>query len=71
MKDIFWNIRGMGKTGKKQCLIDLIKEHDLDFLGVQETKLEQFSCNLLEALAGSRQFCSYKRINWRYPIRSE
>jgi exonuclease III len=43
MKGIFWNIRGLWKSGKKQFLIELIHKYDLDFVGIQETKSEVFT----------------------------
>jgi exonuclease III len=42
MKGYFWNIRGQGKVEKKQSLIDLLAEYDVDFVGIQETKQEDF-----------------------------
>jgi exonuclease III len=57
MRGFFWNIRGLGKIGKKQSLIDMIAENDVDFIGIQETKLENFAVSLLESLAGKKQFC--------------
>jgi hypothetical protein len=38
MIGVFWDIRGLNKTGRLQCISDFIKEHRLDFVGVQETK---------------------------------
>jgi exonuclease III len=60
MKGIFWNIRGLWKSGKKQFLIELIHKYDLDFVGIQETKSEVFTSGFLEVLAGRKQFCR----NW-------
>jgi exonuclease III len=57
MKGIFWNIRGMGKKSRKQCIIDVVKEYDIDFIGIQETKTREFSNNSLNALSGRKQFC--------------
>jgi exonuclease III len=56
MRGVFWNVRGMRKVGKKQCLMEMIKEHDLDFIGVQETKKEEFTDTYLNVLGGSKQF---------------
>lgn len=53
----FWNIRGLGKTGRKEYVIDLIKNNNLDFVGIQETKKEDFDVEYLDALAGRKQFC--------------
>jgi hypothetical protein len=38
MNGLFWNIRGMGRAGKKQCIIDTMVKHDVKFIGIQETK---------------------------------
>ena len=56
----FWNIRGLNKTGRVECLKDFISNNSLDFVGIQETKKEcfhqsffdcfgQFSWNFLPA----------------------
>jgi hypothetical protein len=37
MKGAFWSGRGVEKKGMSSCLIDLVNEHDLDFIGFQET----------------------------------
>jgi exonuclease III len=33
-----WNIRGLNKTGRISCVVDLISKYKLDFVGIQETK---------------------------------
>ena len=38
----FWNIRGLNKTGRVECLKDFISNNSLDFVGIQETKKESF-----------------------------
>jgi hypothetical protein len=57
MRGVFWNIRGLGVKGRKQCIIDLIRTQKLEFIGIQETKSRDFSINYLNALSGGRQFC--------------
>jgi hypothetical protein len=57
MRGFFWNIRGMGKVGKKKSLIEMIAENDVNFVGIQETKQVEFSVNFLDNLAGKKQFC--------------
>jgi len=43
----FWNIRGLNKEGRLQCLADFVKDNSLDFVGVQETKKENFTESFL------------------------
>jgi exonuclease III len=38
----FWNIRGLNKDGHLHCLADFVKNNSLDFVGLQETKKENF-----------------------------
>jgi exonuclease III len=51
MKGIIWNIRGLNQPGSKLCLEQLIRDHRLDFVGVQETKKEDFSPVFLKNLS--------------------
>ena len=37
--------------------MDICKEHNLDFIGIQETKSESFSATYLSSLAGNKHFC--------------
>jgi hypothetical protein len=67
MKDIFWNIRGLGTKGRKQCVIDVIRNHNLDFIWMQETKTKTFSGNYLNSFAGTKQLC----WNWLPSIGSD
>jgi exonuclease III len=57
MRGIFWNIRSLGKKGRKQCLINVFQKYDLDFIGIQETKTRDFSTNYLNSLSGRKKFC--------------
>jgi hypothetical protein len=43
----FWNIRGLNKEGRLQCITDFVKDHRLDFMGFQETKKESFTDSFL------------------------
>jgi exonuclease III len=43
----FWNIRGLNKEGRLQCITDFVKDHRLDFVGFQETKKELFTDSFL------------------------
>lgn len=56
MIGIFWNIRGLGRNGKLQCLSDLICKYEPDFIGFQETKREQISEGFLKTISGSINF---------------
>ena len=51
-----WNIRGTGKTGRKQTLADLIHDHKLEFIGIQETKCVSFSPRFLKYISGPWDF---------------
>jgi hypothetical protein len=57
MRDIFWNIRELGKAGRKQCIIKTIRKNAIDFIGIQETKSVAFSDKYLESLTSGRQLC--------------
>lgn len=61
----FWNVRGLNKEGRLQCITDFVNDNSLDFVGLQETKknkvlMSPFSgmsirtlvgmCSLLEGL---------------------
>jgi hypothetical protein len=35
----------------------MIVDNDVDFIGIQETKLREFPISLLDNLAGKKQFC--------------
>lgn len=37
-----WNVRGLNKRGRLQCVTDFIYDNALDFVGFQETKKEEF-----------------------------
>jgi exonuclease III len=43
----FWNVRGLNKEGRIQCLADFIKDNKLDFVGFQQTKKENFNDSFL------------------------
>ena len=56
MIGLFWNVRGLNHVGKKQCLVDIIKECKADFVGFMETKKEQFSAFYLQSLVPGKNF---------------
>ena len=45
-----WNVRGLNKAGKLKCISDFIQDQNLDFVGFQETKKENFSESFLKAV---------------------
>ena len=57
MRGVFWNIRGLGKEGRLQRLHDLCHQFSLDFVGIQETKKQNFTTSYLESMVGGKQFC--------------
>jgi hypothetical protein len=57
MKGIFWNIRGMGEKGRKPCIMNVFRKHDIDFISIQETKTINFSDRYLNSLSGGKLFC--------------
>jgi hypothetical protein len=58
MKGAFSNIRGLNKTSRAKIVSDLIKMNSLDFLGIQESKKENFSDGFLNAID--------KNFVWKY-----
>ena len=44
----FWNIRSLNKMGSLQCLTDFIQNNKLSFVGIQETKRENFNESFLK-----------------------
>jgi hypothetical protein len=60
MKGILWNIRGLNMPGRKLSLEHIIRDHKLDFVGVQETKKEVFPINFLKNLTCPACF------NWEF-----
>jgi hypothetical protein len=56
MKGIFKNIRDLNQPSRKLSLEKLIRENRLDFIGVQETKKEDFSEVFLKNLTCPASF---------------
>ena len=50
MRGLIWNCRGVGKKGMATCLSDMISDHSLDFLGLQETMKKNFSPKCLRRI---------------------
>lgn len=60
MNGIFWNYRGAGKSGMTTCFSDLIKEHSLDFLCLQETMKKKFPSSFF------RKIDPYNTFDWNW-----
>jgi exonuclease III len=48
-----FNIRGLGGRMKRRRIRELVREHNVDFLAIQETKLEVVSDQICFSLWGS------------------
>lgn len=45
MIGLYWNCTGVGKNGMATCILDLIRDFSLDFIGLMETKKKEYkSC---------------------------
>lgn len=51
----FWNVRGLNKEGRLQCITDFVHDNKLDFVGFQETKKENFQESFLNYI--HKDFC--------------
>jgi hypothetical protein len=56
MIGLFWNIRGLGKTGRFPALVERNKATHADFVGITETKKDSFSQDYLRSLTGHVPF---------------
>ncbi|KAK2449253.1 DNA-(apurinic or apyrimidinic site) endonuclease [Trifolium repens] len=54
------NIRGLGGRVKRRRVRELIREHKVDFIAIQETKMESISENFCYSLWGSSD------CNWAF-----
>ena len=50
MKGLFWNIRGMGQPARIRQLKELLVQHQVDIVGLQETIKQSFSQKELDSL---------------------
>lgn len=57
MISLFWNCSGVKKRGMATCLSDLIRDHCLDFVGIQETVKKDFSSKFLRKFDPGDLFC--------------
>ena len=51
MNILNWNIRGLNACRKRSILADLITQHSVDILAVQETKKEDFTKRFLMSIS--------------------
>jgi hypothetical protein len=51
-----WNIRGLNKSGRIKCLSNFIRQHNLYFVGIQETKKMDFNDSLLNTMSNSMEW---------------
>jgi hypothetical protein len=54
MRGGIWNGRGVGASDKRKHIRELITDNSLDFIGIQETQLEELRDAWLDQI-GSRQ----------------
>jgi len=52
MKILYWNIRGLGNTGRRKLLLELVNKHSFDCICLQETIKSSFRYRDLERFAG-------------------
>jgi len=45
-----WNVRGLNKSGRSECIKNFIDTNKLDFVGLQETKKATFDVSFLTTL---------------------
>jgi hypothetical protein len=51
-----WNSRGTGEESKKSYIRQHIKDHNLDFVGIQETMKQDYPTKFLEEISGGIEF---------------
>jgi exonuclease III len=56
MKGLIWNVRGLNQPGRSLNLGHLIRNTHVDFVGIQETKREEFPQSLLRNLVSPAVF---------------
>ena len=57
-----WNVRGLNKEGRLQCITDFVSDNKLDFVGFQATKKNNFQDSFLNYV--------HRDFNWKY-LRAE
>ena len=56
MNGIFSNSKGLHDLAKHVRIVDSIRDHNLDFVGISETGKRDFSSSLLNRLSGGVDF---------------
>jgi hypothetical protein len=56
MIGIIWNCRGVAKKGISTYIKELIWDHKVDFIGIQETKKKSYSDNFFRKLDNAKEF---------------
>jgi hypothetical protein len=51
MNLLCWNARGLGSSKKRNMLHDLIIDHHVDIVAIQETKKQTFSTRILRSIS--------------------
>lgn len=51
MNFLNWNVRGINSTKKRQILADIVTNHHIDILALQETKKETFTDRILRTIS--------------------
>ena len=64
MKVLFWNIRGLGAVGRQRQLRELVFEHRIDIVCIQETIKNDFSDRELRGLWGDEFSCRFVVALW-------
>jgi hypothetical protein len=62
MKEIFWNNKGLCDQAKPRFLYDLVKENQLDFIAILESKKSDFTQPELV------HFCANKFFYWQWTL---
>jgi exonuclease III len=57
MKILFWNVRGLGKSYRRNWVKNHILAEDLDVVAIQETIKQDFTDFELKELASNNDFC--------------
>lgn len=56
MLGAIWNIRGVGKAGAATCLVEVIRDYKLDFIGILETMKQTYSDKFFRKIDPSNSF---------------
>ena len=56
MIEAMWNVRGLNKLGRLECLKDFIHNYNLDFVGLQETMKKQYTDKFFRQTDPNRDF---------------